>query len=271
VLWSTGETTQTINVTAPGVYTVTETVGGCTSVPASVTAAPVAIPAAPVVTVLDKCGMSDLSTTASGTLAWSTSESTPMITVTAPGTYYVSQTVGGCTSAVGVGVANPLTIPTVTFAPMNDVCINTPAFTLSGGSPAGGIYTGTGVTSNVFDPSVAGYGVFTIVYTFTDVNGCSASNQQPITVGCAGEEELQSASFSVYPNPSNGQITIAVQGMDVEDMNVFDAAGKLVYDQLPASDKGIYVIDLSELSQGVYSLEILSAGKTFRERVIITE
>jgi subtilisin-like proprotein convertase family protein len=271
VLWSTGETTQTINVTAPGVYTVTETVGGCMSAPASVTAAPVAIPAAPFVTVLDKCGMSDLSTTASGTLAWSTSESTPLITVTVPGTYYVSQTVGGCTSAVGSGVANPLTIPTVTFAQLNDVCINTSAFTLSGGSPAGGIYTGTGVTSNVFDPSVAGYGVFTIVYTFTDVNGCSASNQQPITVGCAGEEELQSASFSVYPNPSNGQITITVQGMNVEDMNVFDATGKLVYDQLPASASGIYVIDLSELSQGVYSLEILSAVKTFRERVIITE
>ena len=271
VLWSTGETTETIIVTAPGVYTVTETVGGCASSAASVSAAPAAIPSTPVVTVVDKCGMSDLSTTATGALAWSTSESTPMITVTAPGTYYVSQTVGGCTSAVGVGIANPLTIPTVTFAPLNDVCINTPAFSLSGGSPSGGVYTGTSVASNVFDPSVAGYGVFTIVYTFTDVNGCSASNQQPITVGCAGDEELQSASFNVYPNPSNGQLTLEVQGMDLEDMNVYDAAGKLVYDQLPESGNGIYVIDLSKLSQGVYSLEIISAGKTFRERVILTE
>ncbi|MEY4603055.1 MAG: hypothetical protein RIT43_347 [Bacteroidota bacterium] len=271
VLWSTGETTQSILVTLPGTYTVIETVGGCNSASTIVTAAPVAIPETPVVTVVDKCGMSDLSTTATGVLAWSTSESTPLITVTAPGTYYVSQTIGGCTSAVGIGVANPLTIPSVTFAPLNDVCINTPAFALSGGLPAGGVYSGTGVTSNVFDPSVAGYGVFTIVYTLTDVNGCSASNQQPISVGCAGDEDVQPVSFTIYPNPGNGLVTLVSQGMDIENLKVFDAAGKLVFDQLLVSGAGSYLIDLSELSQGVYSLEILSSGKAFRERVILTE
>ena len=272
VLWSTGEATQTIVVTAPGNYTVTESIGGCTSQITSVVATPLAIPSAPIVTVVDKCGMSDLSTSASGTLAWSTSESTPMITVTAPGTYYVSQTVGGCTSAVGAGVANPLTIPAVSFAPLNDVCINTPAFALVGGTPAGGNYSGTAVTGNLFDPSVAGYGVFTIVYTYTDVNGCSASNQQPITVGCAGDEYLQSTLYSLYPNPSSGQLVLETQGIDLERIYIYDAAGKLVYDQLPILENGSCLIDLSELSKGLYTLEILSAGsRSIRERIILSE
>jgi hypothetical protein len=162
-------------------------------------------------------------------------------------------------------------IPTVTFAPLNDVCINTPAFTLTGGSPSGGTYSGTGVVSNVFDPSVAGFGAFTIDYTFTDANGCFASSQQPITVGCAGVEDVQQANFKLYPNPSDGQFMLEVTGMVPEKLKVFDAAGKLVYNQLPAADNGIYVIDLNELAKGVYSLEILSAGKTFRQRVILTD
>ena len=270
LVWSTGETTSSITVTSAGLYTVTQTIGGCTSSPATVAANPISIPSAPAVSAVDGCGSSVLTATGTG-LVWSTGATTSSITLTSAGQYTVTQTVGGCTSAEGVGVANPLTIPTVTLAPLNDVCINTPAFTLNGGSPAGGVYTGIGVTSNVFDPFIAGYGVFTIVYTFTDVNGCSASNQQPITVGCAGDEEIQSASFNVYPNPSNGQLTLEVKGMDLEDIIVYDAAGKLVYNQLPVSHNGIYVIDLSELSMGVYSFEIISEGKTFRERVVLTE
>jgi subtilisin-like proprotein convertase family protein len=350
LLWSTGATTASITVTTAGNYTVTQTVGGCTSSAATATASPLIVllitvgpltdpstcgssdgsivingsgtgdvawtgqsagtatgvtlpytitglssgsytigffngcpsstvnatltgagaPAAPTVSVVDGCGSSVLTATGTG-LVWSTGATTSSITVTTAGTYTVTQTVGGCTSPVGTAVANPLTVPSVTFPPLADVCINAPAFTLTGATPTGGVYSGTGVSANQFDPSIAGYGVFTIVYTYTDANGCSDSNQQPITVGCAGDEEIDQATYSLYPNPSSGQLFIEVIGMELEDMNVYDAAGKLVYDLLPVSENGIYVVDLSDLSQGVYSIEILSTGKTYRERVILTE
>ncbi|PHN96189.1 hypothetical protein CSC81_15585, partial [Tenacibaculum discolor] len=60
---------------------VTTTVDGCTSAAGTGTAAPKTTPSAPVVTVVDNCdGTSTLSTTASGTLLWSTGESTASIT-----------------------------------------------------------------------------------------------------------------------------------------------------------------------------------------------
>jgi hypothetical protein len=263
----------TLPYTITGLSSGSYTIGffnGCPSSTVNATLTGAGAPAAPTVSVVDGCGSSVLTATGTG-LVWSTGATTSSITVTTAGTYTVTQTVGGCTSPVGTAVANPLTVPSVTFPPLADVCINAPAFTLTGATPTGGVYSGTGVSANQFDPSIAGYGVFTIVYTYTDANGCSDSNQQPITVGCAGDEEIDQATYSLYPNPSSGQLFIEVIGMELEDMNVYDAAGKLVYDLLPVSENGIYVVDLSDLSQGVYSIEILSTGKTYRERVILTE
>jgi len=66
---------------------------------------------------------------------------------------------------------------TVTLNPFNPVCSNASAFTLTGGSPAGGTYSGTGVSNGTFNPAVAGAGTFNITYTYS---GSSAT--QPITV-----------------------------------------------------------------------------------------
>ena len=75
---------------------------------------------------------------------------------------------------------NPL--PTVsitgTYGPY---CANSSAVTLVG-SPAGGIFSGTGVSNGQFDPITAGAGTFTITYIYSDVNSCSNSVTTVITV-----------------------------------------------------------------------------------------
>ncbi len=38
--------------------------------------------------------------------------------------------------------------------------------------PLGGSYTGSGITTNIFDPSLANIGIDTIIYSFTDANNC---------------------------------------------------------------------------------------------------
>jgi len=73
-------------------------------------------------------------------------------------------------------------LPIVTLAPLSDVCTNYPAFALTGGSPLGGIYTGAGITANVFYPDVAGAGPHIITYTFTDIYGCVNFATQTIIV-----------------------------------------------------------------------------------------
>src|SRR5690606_1166645 len=65
-----------------------------------------------------------------------------------------------------------------TYAP---ICLNAGTITLAG-TPAGGTFSGPGVTGNVFNPVTAGPGVHTVSYTYTDVNGCSNTGTTSITV-----------------------------------------------------------------------------------------
>ncbi len=61
-------------------------------------------------------------------------------------------------------------------------CTGQPAFTLSGGSPSGGVYSGPGVSGGQFNPTTAGAGTHPIIYTFTDSLGCSNADTAVITV-----------------------------------------------------------------------------------------
>ncbi len=70
--------------------------------------------------------------------------------------------------------------------PDEKACFTQLAFELSGNQPAGGIWSGTGITnpaSGIFDPAVAGPGMHTISYTFEDMSsGCSIVKQKVVTV-----------------------------------------------------------------------------------------
>ncbi|WP_299886422.1 hypothetical protein [uncultured Lacinutrix sp.] len=83
-------------------------------------------------------------------------------------------------------------LPAVTFSvDFADLCTNG-GIQLSSlaGSPsgAGGVFSGPGVTNvggginYLFDPSVAGAGIHTVTYTYTDANGCSNSASDTVEV-----------------------------------------------------------------------------------------
>ena len=104
--------------------------------------------------------------------------------VAGPGTHNITYTYtdpNGCTDfEIQSVIVYPL--PIVTLDPFADVCIDEPAFTLTGGLPVGGVYSGTGVAGTDFDPAVAGVGTYIITYTYTDANTCVNFATQPITV-----------------------------------------------------------------------------------------
>lgn len=84
-------------------------------------------------------------------------------------------------SATTTLVVDPL--PTVTFATPANICDGSAATNLTGGLPAGGTYSGTGVTGSQFDPVTAGgAGTYNLSYSFTDGNGCANSVTSTITV-----------------------------------------------------------------------------------------
>lgn len=72
--------------------------------------------------------------------------------------------------------------PTASISSISPVCISASAFTLTQGSPSGGVYSGTGVSLGMFSPSTAGVGSHTIKYKVTNSAGCSDSATTSVSV-----------------------------------------------------------------------------------------
>jgi gliding motility-associated-like protein len=78
--------------------------------------------------------------------------------------------------------------PSLSYAALNAVCENAPAFsiasaTVTNGVTGAGVYSGPGTTAaGQFNPALAGYGTHTIKYVFTSAGGCADSITQTILV-----------------------------------------------------------------------------------------
>ncbi|MNE20451.1 hypothetical protein D3C80_1135730 [compost metagenome] len=158
---------------------------------------------------------------------------------------------------------NPL--PTVTFtSPVTTLCENHSPLTLSGGSPTGGTYSGTGVSGGVLNPATAGAGNHAILYSYTDGNGCEDDATFTIVVDdCLGlNENGQDFGLAIYPNPTNGKFTMNTQsGVDFSIVNVVDVQGKEVrYESSKISAQTIEV-DFSNQVNGVYFVKGLIDGQ----------
>lgn len=99
-------------------------------------------------------------------------------------------------------------LPNVTLANFTSVALNDPTFALSGGMPLGGSYSGPGVTFGMFDPTAAGLGTHTIVYSFTDVNGCNNTASNTITVNPPAGQSIFITSISKLTFCEGDSITV---------------------------------------------------------------
>lgn len=145
----------------------------------------------------------------------------PTVTLTNSGTSPVNHTYtltvtdpldASCTTTDNVIVTvNPL--PVTDAGTYSAACSDAADLTLTG-SPAGGTFSGTGVTSGMFDPSA---GTQTITYTYTDANGCTNTAMITITVNnlpnvdagpdqsiCAGNSTTLSGSGASSYTWNNG-------------------------------------------------------------------
>jgi hypothetical protein len=101
-------------------------------------------------------------------------------------------------SNASILTVNALPVVTWTNA-LAEQCSNNTTFVLTGGTPAGGAYSGTGVTGTNFNASTAGAGLFTLTYTYTDVNGCVNSTTNAIRVRLQPTIGLAASLSSLLP------------------------------------------------------------------------
>ena len=190
-LWSNGETTQSIDVSTAGAYTVQVTNSlGCISPPSLATTIVVnPLPATPTITATGStaiCAGSSVTLTSSVSTSylWSNGATTRSIAVNTAGDYSVRVTdANGCQSlpsAVTAVTVNPLPSAPVIGTTTQATCsVSTGSVALSGlpatgtwtltRSPGGATQTGTGTTY-----TVTGLPAGTHTFTVTNANGCTS-------------------------------------------------------------------------------------------------
>lgn len=234
-----------------------------------------AIPSAPTITAggpttFCQGGNVVLTSSASSGNTWSNSTTGTTATITSSGSYSTTQTLAGCASpASNTIIVTVNANPTVSFAGVPMICVYNSPVTLTQGSPAGGTYSGTGVTGNQFNPATAGVGTTTVTYNYTNGSGCSGSAQTGIVVdACASISENDASIVSVYPNPSSGLLTIYANEANVESIKVFNGLGQVVYElnELQTSKQDI---NLENMASGVYTIRIMTNVGTETVPVII--
>jgi hypothetical protein len=154
------------------------------------------------------------------------------------------------------------------------VCVSAPAFVLNEGTPAGGSYTGPGVSNGKFNPSFTGIGTFSIVYTLSGI-----SSAQPITVNQTCETtatgvntiDAASAEMNVYPNPSSGHFMVQASnkaGEDVE-VSIVDVYGHEVMNKqyTATADKLSEAVDISTLPAGTYFVQVKKGDKVYNKKI----
>lgn len=177
-VWNTGETTQDIVVNAAGSYfTVVTDANGCTGQSNTIVVNSLPLPQTPVISTSGPttfCFGGSVTLTSSsqtGNVWGPNGETSQSITVTNPGTYFVTVTdINGCVSDTAFVTVVVNALPTVSVSPVGPVVLcQGSTVELTSSQPTGNVWSdnSTGNTLTVSNPG-------TFFVTFTDANGCSA-------------------------------------------------------------------------------------------------
>lgn len=114
-----------------------------------------------------------------------------------------------------------------------------------------------------------------LVLVGTSADGCVSSDSAYLfvancTVGLAQFEEA--GSIRVYPNPASSRLNIEFPYTSKipYSIRLFAVDGKLVYTDEYAGAEKVYVLNSSNLMEGVYLLETVQGTTASRQRVVIT-
>lgn len=203
-----------------------------------------------------------------GNLIGNSVTDTPVATTT----YTVSGTAAnGCvrTNTITVTVNTP---PTVSISAINPdtLCTYSPSSLLSG-SPAGGTYAGPGVNGTTFDPATAGIGTHSIIYNYTDANGCCGSDTTIAYVDLCTDIINTAAmvmNMTVVPNPNNGSFVISLENMsEGTQLVLINELGQIV-NRFNVTN-GNSNLQIENLAKGFYFITAENAEQKIVRRVIV--
>lgn len=270
-LWSNAETTNSTTVTIAGQYYVDVT-GACGFYTDTVTIG--AFNPNPVVALgADTSACEGLiieldATTADVTYLWNTSvnDTLAMLSADTSGTYAViiTDTLTTCIGTDSIMVT--FNTPTMVNLGLDTTVCDSISFVLDAGTADSYVWSDASTNQTLTVPSTGTYSV-----TITDANGCTSNDEVDVTyIDCtAGIQELDAIQFSLYPNPSNGIVTLNINGSMNEAVNVsvIDFKGQAV--QNHKFNNGNNVLDLSDLATGTYFVKLTSNNASSVQKIVI--
>jgi YVTN family beta-propeller protein len=246
--------------------------GSCANITITVNPLPTATITPSGVTTFCQGDSVTLSVNINSSYLWSNNATTQSIIASSSGNYSVVVTGGnGCTVSSLPTSVTVNALPTLTVSSSDTIsCINWSATSLFA-SPTGGTWSGSGINGNSFFSDSAGIGVHSIIYSYTDNNGCSNKDTLIMTVNiCTGVNEItKNDAIIVYPNPANTTLNIHLSSYTQnEALLILDVFGQEVYSE--TFNKIDNIINVSKWNSGVYFYQIkndkeIQQGKFIKE------
>ena len=168
------------------------------------------------------------------------------------------------------------TAPVITLLGDDTVTIEVGSPYTDAGATATDNYDGD-ITSSIFTVSTVNtaiVGVYTVTYNVSDASGNAAVELiRTVNVEDAlSLENFEQIKFSLFPNPSTGDITVMYNLPELMDgvlAEVYDTLGRLVWTQVIEQEQGMQQanLNLNSLQKGNY-IVMISAGNNRGEKFV---
>jgi hypothetical protein len=272
-LWSSGETTASITTSTAANYSVTVTnADGCsaTSAATAITASAIATPMITRNGPLEFCDGGSVSLAVPmgySSFMWNNGSGFSQITATTSGDYYAQvMNADGCSTnsdTVTVTVFPTPPTPSISYT-ANDTLMTSSEATGNQWYFNGNMMPGE--TNQTLRPlNLGNYSVRII-----DSNGCEGDMSAMQFYNSIGLEESLGDHIKLYPNPTQGRVTLELNQLEVASLRVVDATGRTVVDRKGCT--GMCELYLSETGSGMYQIIMITTdGKQVIKPVVVSK
>jgi hypothetical protein len=278
--WSTSATTQSITVTSSGSYTVTVKDNNNCSATSIATIVNVSNSPTPTVaaTATEACSGDTIKITSSAadSYVWSNGATTQSIEVTSSGTYSVVTT--NSDACKGVGTSNLVNVNfTKTPVAAGSFTVNGNVVTFTNNSTGASSYSwdfGDFTNSSASAPvhAYAVNGDYQVVLTAINAN-CKDTASLNVSIALSVEELMGIRNLIIYPNPASDEIHVSFENQNGNALYIemVDQLGRVVYSENEIQQIGFNKIglNLSQISDGLYSVFLRSGNNTIAKRIIV--